>query len=56
MFLTFEVGKAKLFKEELESAIGLLQRQIPQALESESYVSKKQQIVSDYNDKEQSLA
>ena len=55
ILLTFEVGKAKLFKEELESAIGLLQRQIPQALESESYVSKKQKIVSDYNDKEQSL-
>jgi ATP-dependent Lon protease len=55
ILLTFEVGKAKLFKEELEFAIGLLQRQIPQALESESYVSKKQKIVSDYNDKEQSL-
>jgi len=55
ILLTFEVGKSKLFKEELESAIGLLQRQIPQALESESYVSKKQKIVSDYNDKEQSL-
>lgn len=55
ILLTFEVGKAKVFKEELESAIGLLQRQIPQALESEFYVSRKQKIVSDYNDKEQSL-
>ena len=55
VLLTFEVGKAKLFKEELGSAIRLLQRQIPQALESESYMSRKQQIISEYNDKEQSL-
>ena len=55
ILLTFEVGKAKVFKEDLESAIGLLQRQIPQALESETYVSRRQQVISDYNDKEQSL-
>lgn len=55
ILLTFEVGKAKVFKEDLESAISLLQRQIPQALESESYVSRKKQVISDYNDKEQSL-
>ncbi len=55
ILLTFEVGKAKVFKEDLESAISLLQRQIPQALESETYVSRRQQVISDYNDKEQSL-
>jgi len=55
ILLTFEIGKAKVFKEDLESAIGLLQRQIPQALESKTYVSRRQQVISDYNDKEQSL-
>src|SRR4030066_422623 len=55
ILLTFEIGKAKVFKEDLESAISLLQRQIPQALESETYVSRRQQVISDYNDKEQSL-
>ncbi|NWF89951.1 MAG: AAA family ATPase [Ignavibacteriaceae bacterium] len=55
ILLTFKVGKAKAFKEDLSSAINLLQRQIPQALESESYVSRKQQIISTYNEKEQEL-
>jgi ATP-dependent Lon protease len=55
ILLTFDVGKAKVFKEDLESAISLLQRQIPQALESETYVSRKKQVISEYNDKEQSL-
>jgi ATP-dependent Lon protease len=55
ILLIFEVGRAKLFREDLASVINLLQRQIPQALESESYVSRKQQLIADYNDKEQSL-
>ena len=55
ILLTFEVGKAKVFREDLASSIGLLQRQIPQALESKSYISRKQQIISDYHEKEQSL-
>lgn len=55
ILLTFEAGKAKIFKEDLGSAIDLLQRRIPKLLESESYISRKQKIISDYNDKEQSL-
>lgn len=55
ILLTFEVGKAKTFREDLASAISLLQRQIPQALESKSYVSKKQKLIADYNEKEQTL-
>ncbi len=55
ILLTFDVGGAKVFKDDLASAIALLQRRIPQALESESYASRKQKIISDYNNREQSL-
>lgn len=55
ILLRFDVGKAKLFAADLDSAINLLQRQIPQTLESETYTSRRQQIMADYNEKEQSL-
>jgi ATP-dependent Lon protease len=55
ILLKFEVGKAREFKEDLASAIVLLQRQIPQTLESKSYISRKQKLLSDYHEKEQAL-
>ncbi len=53
--LKFGIGKAKLFKQDLSSAIEVLKKKIPQALESESYVNRKKRIVGHYNDKEQAL-
>lgn len=55
ILLKFEVGKAKEFKNDLGSSITLLQNKIPQALESDSYVSRKQKVIEEYNDKEQKL-
>lgn len=55
ILLVFEAGKAQSFKQDLSSSIGLLQRQIPQALESQSFVSRRQKIIADYHEKEQAL-
>lgn len=55
ILLKFDVGNAKVFRDGLASAISLLQSQIPRALESKSYLSRKQKLISDYHDKEQSL-
>lgn len=55
MLLKFQVGKAKLFRQDYSSAIEMLKRKIPQALESDSYIIRKKKIVSHYNDKEQAL-
>ncbi len=55
ILLIFEAGKAKQFRNDLDISINQLQRQIPQALESKSYTSQKQRIISEYNEKEQSL-
>ena len=55
LLLKFQVGKAKLFRQDYSSAIEMLKRKIPQALESDSYIIRKKKIVSHYNDKEQAL-
>jgi ATP-dependent Lon protease len=53
--LTFKVGKAKAFKQDLLSTIDILKNKIPQALENDSYINRKKKIVAHYNDKEQTL-
>jgi lon-related putative ATP-dependent protease len=53
--LTFPKGKAKVFKRSLQSAIKILRKKIPQALESDTYIRKKKDIVSSYSKKEEEL-
>lgn len=53
--LVFEKGKAKLFKQELNSAILLLKEKIPQALENDHYQNRKKKISVDYAEEEQKL-
>lgn len=55
ILLRFDVGKAKLFKQDLSTSIAVLQRQIPQSLESESYLTQRQKIIAEYNSNEQKL-
>jgi len=55
ILLTFNVGKAKVFKQDVSSTIDILKNKIPQSLESESYINRKKKIVAQYNDKEQAL-
>ena len=53
--LTFKAGKAKAFKHDLAVAIKMLQKKIPQTLDNESYLSKKQKIINQYEDKESAM-
>jgi len=53
--LKFPKGKAKVFRKNLNHAIEILKRKIPQALESEDYLERKKKIVSDYTQREQEL-
>jgi lon-related putative ATP-dependent protease len=55
VLLTFKVGKAKIFKQDVTSTIEILKNKIPQSLESETYINRKKKIVAHYNDKEQTL-
>ncbi len=55
ILLTFPIGKAKIFKQDFASTIDLLKIQIPQALDNELYLSRRQKIISYYNEKEQTL-
>ncbi len=55
VLLTFQVGKAKVFKQDLSNTIEILKKKIPQALDSEIYISRKKKIIAHYNDKEQAL-
>lgn len=55
ILLRFDVGKAKLFKQDLSTSIAVLQRQIPQSLESKSYLTQRQKIIAEYNTNEQKL-
>ncbi len=55
LLLRFEVGKAKLFRQDLSAAIEVLKNRIPQALDSESHSHRKQKIVNQFNEKEQKL-
>ncbi|MBK7630987.1 MAG: AAA family ATPase [Ignavibacteriales bacterium] len=55
LLIKFHKGQAKEFKQDLNSAIEVLKQRIPIALESELYLSRKKNIVEEYNQKEQEL-
>ena len=55
VLLTFKSGKAKAFKHDLAEAIKMLQKRIPQTLDNESYLTKKQKIINQYEDKEAAM-
>jgi len=55
ILLTFKVGKAKEFKCDYAEAIEMLKKRIPQTLENDSFIHRKQKIINQYNEKEQSL-
>jgi ATP-dependent Lon protease len=55
ILLTFKVGIAKEFKKEYSAAIEMLKKRIPQTLENETFVHRKQKIINQYNDREQVL-
>jgi len=55
ILLTFPVGKAKIFKQDLSSTIDILRKKIPQTLETETYINRKKKIISLYNEREQAL-
>ena len=48
-------GKAREFKQSFSSAINILRKRIPQALENEAYLHRKKQIIELYSQKEQAL-
>lgn len=55
LLIKFHKGQAKEFKQDLNSAIEVLKQRIPIALESELYLSRRKNIVEEYNQKEQNL-
>ncbi|HRN26351.1 MAG: AAA family ATPase [Ignavibacteriaceae bacterium] len=55
LLIKFQKGQAKEFKQELNSAIEVLKQRIPIAFESELYLSRKKNIVEEYNQKELEL-
>jgi ATP-dependent Lon protease len=55
ILLLFPAGQAKVFRQEMQGLINFLKQRIPQALDSEKYLKKKKQIVSEYTVKEQNL-
>jgi lon-related putative ATP-dependent protease len=55
ILLTFPVGKAKQFKQDLSSAIGILKNRIPQTLDSDIFTERRKQLVQEYNEQEQAL-
>ncbi|MBZ0199747.1 MAG: AAA family ATPase [Ignavibacteriaceae bacterium] len=55
LLLVFETGMAKEFQHDLNSAIELLKKKIPVALETDAYSKKKKIIINQYSEKEQEL-
>lgn len=55
MLLKFPKGRAKEFRQELLSAIEILKQRIPLALESDLYLTRKKNLIDEYNQKEQDL-
>uniref|UniRef100_A0A832G7K5 endopeptidase La n=1 Tax=Ignavibacterium album TaxID=591197 RepID=A0A832G7K5_9BACT len=55
MLLKFPKGRAKEFRQDLQSAIEILKQRIPLALESDLYLTRKKNLIDDYNQKEQEL-
>ncbi len=55
LLIKFHKGQAREFQQDLSSAIEILKQRIPITLESELYLSRKKNIVDEYNSKEQEL-
>ncbi|AFN74622.1 putative ATP-dependent protease [Melioribacter roseus P3M-2] len=55
VLLRFKAGQAKKFRKDLKSSIRFLQERIPQVLNSEPFVSRKKQLLSEYGKKQRSL-
>ncbi len=55
LLIKFQKGQAQEFKKDLSSAIEVLKQRIPIALESDLYLSRKKNIVEEYNQKEMEL-
>lgn len=55
MLLKFPKGRAKEFRQDLQSAIEILKQRIPLALESDLYLTRKKNLIDEYNQKEQEL-
>lgn len=55
ILLKFPRGKAKEFRQDLLSAIDVLKQRIPLTLESELYLTRRKNIIDEYNQKEQEL-
>ena len=55
ILLTFPIGKAKQFRQDLASAIGILKNRIPQTLDSDMFTERRKQLVQEYNEQEQAL-
>ncbi len=55
LLIKFQKGQAREFKLDLNSAIEVLKQRIPIAFESDLYLSRKKNIVEEYNQKEQEL-
>lgn len=53
--LTFLKGRAKIFKQDLCSAIEVLKTKIPQGLEGQKYLNQKNKLLKQYTEKEQKL-
>lgn len=55
VLLTFPIGKARQFKQDLTSAIGILKNRIPQTLDSDMFTERRKQLVQEYNEQEQAI-
>ncbi len=55
ILLTFPIGKARQFRQDLASAIGILKNRIPQTLDSDMFTQRRKQLVQEYNEQEQAL-
>jgi lon-related putative ATP-dependent protease len=55
LLLTFPIGKARQFKQDLGSAIQILKNRIPQTLDSDHFTERRKRLVQEYNEKEQKL-
>ena len=55
LLLTFPIGRARQFRQDLSSAIQILKNRIPQTLDSDLFTERKKKLVQEYNEKEQAL-
>ncbi len=55
VLLTFKIGQAKVFKQDMSNAISVLKQRIPKTFESESYLNRKKKIVNQFNEHEQKM-